>query len=221
MPKVILFTFLIAISSESLAVELFGNFPNHIHPDEKYVFYSHGLIVEGTNPTPVHPEFGTYEFPLIAQEIFKNGGFNLIAHHRLAETDPGEYSDQLVAWVQNLIDSGVRPENITLIGFSRGAQITLQASNRLSRLGINTAVMGVCFDGDYPADPAIQLSGHVLSIYETSDVVQSCSKILSRSDHAKSTDEVAISTGLEHGAFYTPRPEWLDPLKEWLTDNDR
>jgi hypothetical protein len=219
--KIISGIFFVAYSSWALSVELYENFPRNIQPDEQYVFYSHGLIVEGANPKPVHPEFGTYEFPEIAQEIYKDGGFNLIAHHRPAGTDPDEYSDTLVDWVNRLVDSGVQPGNITLIGFSRGAQITLKTSNQLAQIGINTAVMGVCFDGDFPSDPEIELTGRILSIYETSDVVKSCSAILDRSDNAESTNEIAISTGQRHGAFYTPRPEWIVPLKAWLSNNGR
>ncbi|MCG8413935.1 MAG: hypothetical protein MI746_06930 [Pseudomonadales bacterium] len=216
----IIILFLTAAASSS-AFELYGSFPSEIHPDQKYVFYSHGLIVEGTNPRPVHPEFGIYEFPLIVETLFEGGEFNLIAHHRPARTDPEEYSEQLATWVQDLVNAGVQPKNVTLIGFSRGAQITLKASDRINSLGVNTAVMAVCFDGDFPTEPPIRLAGNVLSIYETSDVVKSCREILKRSDKARSTREIAISTGLEHGAFYTPQPQWMAPLKAWLSDNDR
>lgn len=209
------------MTTQSFALEIYGDFPSEIHPDQRYVFYSHGLIVEGTDTRPVHPEFGTYDYPLVVEKLFENGEFNLIAHHRPKGTDPDIYSDQLAGWVQDLVDAGVRPENITLIGFSRGAQITLKASNKLNQLNINTVIMAVCFDGDYPSEPPIRLSGNVLSIYETSDVVKSCGELLARSDRAESTREIAISTGLRHGAFYTPQPQWMAPLKAWLRDNGR
>ena len=221
MPKIISGILFATFTSCALAVELYEEFPLNIHPAEQYVFYSHGLIVEGSNARPVHSEFGTYEFPEIVQELFEDGGFNLIAHHRPEGTDPDEYSKKLENWVHELVDSGVQPKNITLVGFSRGAQITLKASHNLAQLGINTAVMAVCFDGDFPSEPPIRLAGRILSIYETSDVVKSCGTILDRSDNAESTDEIVISTGKRHGAFYTPRSEWIDPLKAWLSDNDR
>lgn len=210
---------LATISSYSVAVEIYDDFPPTIHPDEEYVFYSHGLIVEGSDPRPVHPEFGTYEFPEIIRALFNEGSFNLVAHHRPAGTDPNDYAAKLVGWVHQLVDSGVQPSSITLVGFSRGAQITLNASSQLAQLGINTAVMAVCFDGDFPFSPAIELSGRVLSIYETSDTVRSCDAILARSDEAVSTAEIAISTGKRHGAFYTPLSEWMVPLKAWLNEN--
>ncbi len=216
--KISLIVSLAFASIPVVAEELLSNFPDEIHAQQKYVFYSHGLIVEGTNPRPEHPEYGVYEFPLIAEKIFEDGNFNLIAHHRPADTDADEYAENLVDWVGRLLNAGVSPENITLIGFSRGAQITLKASAAMRSTGINTVMMAVCFSGDFPNDPPIELGGHVLSIYETSDVVKSCSEILNRSEGALSTEEVAISTGRRHGAFYTPLSDWLEPLKTWLAE---
>ncbi|MFT4888557.1 MAG: putative esterase [Pseudohongiellaceae bacterium] len=43
--------------------------------------------------------------------------------------------------MKQLIEAGVEPANITLIGFSRGAQITAEASSQLKQTGINTALM--------------------------------------------------------------------------------
>ena len=51
------------IHADDTAGMVFETFPNEIKPDEKYVFYSHGYIVEGSNPKPVHPEWGIYDFP--------------------------------------------------------------------------------------------------------------------------------------------------------------
>ena len=76
----------------------YEEFPSQINPDERYVFYSHGLIVEGNNETPIHPEYGKYEFPSIKRELFEIGGFNLIAHHRPENTDIDEYVNLLESW---------------------------------------------------------------------------------------------------------------------------
>lgn len=208
-------------SSAVQAEEIYGELPDTIHSNENYVFYSHGLIVEGDNPRPVHPEFGVYEFPAIKQAIFGDGEFNLIAHHRPANTDIPSYVNQLVSWVHQLTEAGVSPSKITLIGFSRGGQLTALAANKLKATGINTAIIAICMDGDFRIDQALSFGGHALSIYETSDVVTSCNRLLERSADAVSTKEVAISTGKKHGAFYTPMREWIMPLKEWLSEVNR
>lgn len=44
------------IPLESIAVEIYDDFPSEVHANERYVIYSHGLIVEDDNPSPVHPK---------------------------------------------------------------------------------------------------------------------------------------------------------------------
>src|SRR6187549_2405146 len=99
---------------------------------------------------------------------------HLIAHHRPKNTVPEDYALMLEGWVRRLLMAGVKPGRITLVGFSRGGQITASASSRLASTGINTAVLAICFEGDFTHVPPIVLSGHLLSLYETTDVVGSC-----------------------------------------------
>ena len=208
------------LPSAGNAVELYDEFPGEIRADERYVVYSHGLIVEGDDPRPVHPELGVYDFPAVAAALFDGGGFNMIAHHRPKNTDTATYVDTLESWVERLMTAGVAPERITLVGFSRGAQLTASAASRLRSSGIGSVLMAVCSDGDLVRAPPIELGGRVLSIYETTDVVGSCRRLAKRSD-LRAFEEVAISTGKGHGAFYLPRPEWLQPLKDWLRRTNR
>jgi hypothetical protein len=204
----------------SRAVDLYDDFPSEIHPNERYVIYSHNLIVEGDNPTPVHAEFGISDFPAVKQALFKGGDFNLIAHHRPKNTEIGPYVERLESWVQRLLAGGVQPSRITLIGFSRGSQLTAYASSRLRSTGINTVLLAACTDGDIAHSPPLILGGNFLSIYETTDVVGSCAKLAARS-HVTSFKELAISTGKKHGAFFLPRSEWVRPLKAWIEETNR
>ena len=78
--KSILVTLVISLFSTVVVAEtLYEEFPSQINPGERYVFYSHGLIVEGDNETPIHPEYGKYAFPAIKRALFEIGGFNLMA----------------------------------------------------------------------------------------------------------------------------------------------
>ena len=195
-------------------------FPTSFHPDERYVIYSHGLIVEGDNSRPVHPEFGVYDFPAVKAALFKDGGFNLIAQHRPKNTEFEPYAAKLESWVRQLVKAGVKPSHITLVGFSRGGALSAQASSRLRDLGINTALLACCIDGDVEGSAPLVLSGNLLSIFETSDAFGSCKTLAARSKTA-SFEEIAISTGLKHGAFYRPLPEWVTPLKAWIAKTNR
>lgn len=217
MKKLLVMMITLSVSLSSVAVELYTEFPEKISPDERYVIYSHGLIVEGDNPRPKHPEFGIYEFKKIKEALFNDGNFNLIAHHRPENTNIELYVETLISWVNRLIDAGVKPSRITLVGFSRGSHLTAFASDRLVEMGVNTALLASCMEGDIPTQPPLTMGGNLLSIYETTDVMGTCRKLAARSRLA-SFKEISISTGLTHGAFFQPLPEWVEPLKEWISD---
>ena len=202
------------------AVELYDHLPDAIHADERYVIYSHGLIVEGNDPKPISPRYGQYDFPAIKQALFSAGGFNLIAYQRPKNTDFNGYVETLKSWVRRLLKAGVPPSRITLVGFSRGGQTTAYASSDLAAEGINTALLAICTAGDFEREPPLVLAGNLLSIYETSDELGSCAKLAARS-HLVSFKEVAISTGRKHGAFFQPLPQWVQPLKAWIAETNR
>jgi hypothetical protein len=201
------------------AVELYDRFPDSIHAGERYVIYSHGFIVEGDDPKPISPQYGQYDYPAIKQSLFSAGGFNLIAFQRPKSSDDA-YAETLKSWVRRLLDAGVRPSRITLVGFSRGAQLTALASSDLASVGINTALLAICKDGEVLEAKGLTLGGNLLSIYETSDELGSCAQLAARS-HLKSFKEVPISTGKKHGAFFQPLPQWIRPLKAWIATTNR
>jgi len=201
-------------SAASLAGTLYTSFPETIKPDEKYVFYSHGLIVEGDNLMPKDERWGVYDF-IAVRKALTDPGYNLISYHRPDKTIADEYAEKLAADVKKLIKAGVKPENITLLGFSRGGEITLLASSKLRMDKINTILLAVC--GDFIKEHnEYQAFGHVSSIYETSDFAGSCQFLRDRNEQVQSFRETSISTGKEHGAFYRPLPQWLKQVKEWL-----
>lgn len=219
MKKLIAMMITLSTSLSTMAIELYTEFPEKINPNERYVIYSHGLIVEGNNPRPEHPEFGIYEFEKIKKALFNESDFNLIAHHRPENTHIEQYVETLVSWVDRLIRAGVKPSRITLVGFSRGSHLTAFASDRLAEVGINTALLASCMKGDIPTQPPLTMGGNLLSIYETTDVMGTCRKLAARSKLA-SFQEILISTGLTHGAFFQPLPEWVEPLKGWIRDTN-
>ena len=209
----------VLVSHGGRTAEIYDRFPEAIHGTERYVIYSHGLIVEGDDPRPISPKYGQYDFPAIKDALFGRGGFNLIAYQRPKATDDA-YADTLKSWVRRLLDAGVKPSRITLIGFSRGAQLTALASNDLASVAINTALLAICENGDVSQTPGLILGGNLLSVYETSDDLGSCAKLAARS-HLNSFQEVAISTGKKHGAFFQPMPQWIDPVKTWIAKTNR
>ena len=81
---------------------------------------------------------------------------------------------------------------------------------------MNTVLLAGC--GRIASDryQNISVYGNVLSIFETTDGSQTCEKLKIRSPEAKSFNEIAITTGEEHGAFYRPKDVWVKPIKSWI-----
>ena len=213
-------TMSIALMSLSFAIHgktILTELPQQIDANDRFVFYSHGFIVEGDNPKPIETKngWGVYNFPAVKMAL-ADDTYTLIAAHRKKGTDPFEYSKTLSEQVRALVAAGVKPHHITLIGFSRGAFITGLTSNKLADIGVNTVLLAGCGRFASKKYSNKQVYGHVLSIYERSDRSGSCASVKKRSTDTKSFNEIAINTGLSHGAFYRPIDAWVKPSKKWL-----
>ena len=195
--------------------EISTSLPAKIDPAKSYVFYSHGFIVEGTDPMPVNPKWGVYDFPAVKNSL-SDADYHLIATHRPAKTHPLEYAKSLANQVNKLITSGVPAHQIALIGFSRGGFITAITSSYLKNSDVNFVILAACTRG-LANRKEVTIHGHLLSIYETSDSVGSCDNVVARTpDTVTSYKEISISTGKDHGAFYRPIPQWIIPVKKWI-----
>lgn len=204
-------------SNTTFAKHIHSEFPEQIDPQGKYVFYSHGYIVEGSNPKPIDTRYGwgLYDFPAIKQAL-ADDSFHLIAYHRSKNTDPFNYAENLNNQVRKQISKGVSPDNVTVMGFSRGAFITGITSHKLADIAVNTVILAGCGRLVSSKHEDIQVNGHVLSIYEKTDRANTCRRLKARSPMVKSFNEIEINTGLEHGAFYRPIGEWIKPVKAWI-----
>ncbi len=184
------------------------------HSEAATVLYLHGKIIEDQGDNAVHPVYGTYEYGRIVAEL-RNEGHTVISDIRPADTDRAEYADFVVNEIESLIGRGTAPEDIVVIGFSKGAQIAILVSHKLANDDVRFVIQAVC--GSWLAgNKALRLYGNVLSQYETSDRAGSCEELFERSPAR--TCEMPISTGLKHGAFYRPIDEWFLPQQRWIAE---
>ncbi len=179
----------------------------------QHLFYSHGYIVEGENPRPAHPRYGVYDFPAIVAALERPGRV-VHARHRPAGQSVDAHARVLADEVRALLQQGVRPEQIVLLGFSRGGVISLKASEYLQQPRLRLVLLASCFSG--LARRGFQPVGQLYSLYESSDSVGSCRPLLQQWPDLHLQEERNIHTGLAHGAFFQPRAEWLDILAGWL-----
>ena len=198
---------------KSLFVSLFVLF-SWANADAAVIFYLHGKIVEDKGDNAVHPHYGTYEYGNIVAAL-ENEGHTVLSEIRPSGTDRIAYARTVVASIHSLLKQGVDPQELVVIGFSKGAQIAILVSQQLANNDVRFVIQAVC--GSWLAQyEHLQLYGHILSQYETSDSAGSCNDLFERSKIKAC--ELSISTGLQHGAFYHPIDEWFRPQQEWIAD---
>lgn len=200
-----------------------NDIPGTVDPSQKCLFYMHGAWIEKHGPHTPNPRHGAYEYDKIVAELEKNG-FIVISEMRRHFTRPPAYARKVTEQVSGLMDRGVPPENITIIGHSKGALMTLLTASMVQSSRVNFVVMAGCgrrghrfrrgFDM-FLKRYAGQLKGRILSLYDASDSsVGSCREAFDRASNLVSR-EVVFKTGLGHGLFYSPRAGWIDEVVKW------
>lgn len=191
---------------------ILSSVPQKVDAKTRYLFYLHGKIVEQSR-RPTHPQHGFYEYDQIL-ENFKQNGFVVIAEQRRKDTDIEYYAKQVAGQVKQLLDAGVPPKNITVVGASQGSWIAMLASTYLQNRDVNFVIIATC-SADAGFLKMVDLHGNVLSIYERSDRAGSCEDYRADATGLGEYKEVELNTGLKHGFIYKPLKEWIDPVVKW------
>jgi hypothetical protein len=195
--------------------KIFEGLPDQIDAQQQYVIYLHGRIIEDEGTRPVSPIYGVYEYEETLQALAQ-AGLQVIAEVRPPNTDVEQYADRVVSQVNALLDAGVPAEHITVMGFSKGGWIAILTSTRLRNEQVNFVLLAICGEWLFES-PGMNMSGRVLSVYEISDDYGgSCRSLIEVSTGVSDFEEMALSTGRQHGAFYTADPLWLDRVTTWI-----
>ena len=107
--------------------------PQKIEQSEKYLFYLHGGVVTVLGNNAINqsmPEWGPYEYLNILDSL-RSRGFNIISENRKEGIDDSVYVNKILNQIDTLFKSGVKPENILVVGASAGSVITINVSARL------------------------------------------------------------------------------------------
>lgn len=189
--------------------------PAQVRPGARYLIYLHGRIIEEQGPRPTDERFGIYEYQQILDTLAASGA-EIIAEQRPRGTDFRAFGAHAANQVRRLVDAGVPPERIAVVGFSKGGAIAMVASALLADPRMTFVFLGACGDWVVGRDD-VDVRGRILSIYEASDELgTSCEPLFAQASEPGEHREIRIDTGAGHGAFYRPRREWLDPLFAWI-----
>jgi len=190
----------------------------------RHLIYLHGRIVQAQqSKRPRHPQFGYYELEKIL-DTFRGRGFVVSGEIRPKSASVSGSADRVVEQVRQLLNSGVRASDVTVVGASMGAEIALLASARLQNPEVRFCVLGACLSESargLVADEGKGPSGRLLAIREASD--EFTSTCPTWKDDLKSgpslvAREIVLHTGLSHGFLYKPLPEWVTPVIAWADD---
>jgi hypothetical protein len=194
-------------------------FPTSIAPAKEYLFYLHGKIIEDQGLPAIDPNYGEYEYQAILEKL-AGYGFVVISEPRPKNTDSGIYAQKITRQVKALLQAGVPPKHITVVGASKGAGITILVSQLVQNKDVNYVIMAIC-DPATVADlkqNGIILYGNVLSIYDyKDDLAGSCDDLFSFSEGKglSQHDEIVLKVGTGHGVLYKPLDEWITPIVQW------
>lgn len=203
------------VSNWSFGQSIHTSLPKKINKSDRYMFYLHGKIIEDKGVNGIHPDFGKYEYNKILDTL-SNAGFVVISEARAKDTNPDLYAIKIVSQIDSLLKAKVSPENITVVGASKGAWISIIVSSKLQNAHVNFVFMGICGDDYDYSQEMFKVCGNVLSIYEKSDPLgTSCSKILNKNGCLTYSKEIELNLGVGHGFLYKPYKEWVIPVIEW------
>ena len=195
------------------------SFPELVDSTKHYLFYLHGKIIEDQGIPAVSPDYGEYEYQAILEKL-SSYGFVVFSEQRSKNTDSIAYARRIAEQVTTLLDAGVPAENITVVGASQGAWITVYVSHFLENEKLNYVIMAICHPDNVEAfkQDQIFLYGNVFSIYDHADeLAGSCQELFSFSEGKgiSKHEEVVLNVGTGHGILYKPLDEWITPVTQW------
>lgn len=188
--------------------------------NQRYIFFLHNKFVEENDLNTPHPEYGKAEYNEIINS-FKADNFIVFSEIRSKNTNAAAYAKKVVKQIKALLKKGISPNNITVIGTSKGGYIAQYVSTYLANPDVNFVFIGSFIDRDIEESPQINFCGNILTIYEKSDIYgvsavkrKETSKL--KINHFK---EIELNTNRKHGFLYKALDEWILPSKKWANGN--
>lgn len=182
---------------------------------EKYIFYLHGQIIEQQGLDAHSDRFGKYAFEEIVDSL-KEITPNVVADVRDSNVHFVQYCDKVSSQIDSLIQNGLDPSQITVIGASKGGLMAMYLSHSKTN-AINYVLLG-CNNLLVEQENEWKLNGRILAIYESSDLIagRSYDHWIEQSPSAVEFKQIELNSGLGHGFLYRPIAGWLIPSAEWI-----
>ncbi|PHR85766.1 MAG: alpha/beta hydrolase [Leeuwenhoekiella sp.] len=184
--------------------------------DKRYLFFLHNRFLEEHELNELHPEHGRTEYKEILA-AFEKSGLTVISELRNANVNAREYAGSVVNQIDSLMQTGVEPQHITVVGTSKGGYIAQYVSTLANNPDLNFVFVASFRDEDLQNIPEINFCGNILTIYEKTDPfgVSAIQRKESSTCTIRHFKEIELNTGLGHGFLFKPLSEWVQPTIQW------
>lgn len=203
----------IADGASNLGSKTFASRSTQVDKRARYLIYISGYIVHAGNLRPSSPRFGIYEYEKIL-ETFRQNGFIVISEARKQSSELEPYATTVARQIDQLLQKGVLPQQITVVGASQGAWIVMVASTSLKNRNLNFVLLGSCAADDGLLN-IVDLHGNFLFISERTDLPGSCERFRTDATGLSEYKFLEINTGQKHGFLFRPLEEWIVPTIDW------
>jgi len=187
---------------------------------EKHIYYLHGRIVEQQGKNAISEQYGKYEFDSIVASLYMEGHI-LHSPIRSEDVDVTAYAIKISKEVDSLVNNGVLPIDISIVGASKGAIIAANISDR-NQHSINYVLLAG--NNEYQEqNNDWKFHGYVLCIYEKSDSIagRNYNYWKSKENFTVQFKQLEIETDLGHGFLYRPLDAWVKPTLNWIQNQEK
>lgn len=199
-----------------LALAQLADVPEAPKADAKYLIYLHGVGIERYGVVKAREDYRGIV------KVLQERGFIVISEVRSSDTKVDEYCKKVARQVKALITRGVPPENITVVGYSKGALIALRAAAAGDSPKVNYVILAGCvkkgseFYEMWANNVAPHMKGRILSIYDAADPDRgTCQEFFASAGDKVTGKEIELETGQGHELFRNVLDKWMSPLSDW------
>ena len=186
---------------------------------KKFVYYLHGRIIEIQGKDAISEEYGKYEFDSIVMALQAKDRI-VIAEVRTKNVDYLEYANKISSEIDSLVQIGVKPTNITVVGASKGAFIASNISD------VNPNPINYVFlagNNEYQEkNNNWKFRGQVLCLFDSSDTIAGSNYDYwkHKENYTTKFEQIELKTHLGHGFLYKPLKEWIEPTQKWISNQE-
>lgn len=191
----------------------------NVQNKKKYIYYLHGRIIEIQGENAVSEKYGKYELGSIVKALSREN-HKVIAEIRTENVNYIEYANKVSKEVDSLVEMGVKPIDITIIGASKGAII----ASHISHINLNLVnYVFLAGNNEYQEkNNDWKFHGQVLCFYDSSDTIAGGNYDYwkNRENYTTKFEQIELKTHLGHGFLYKPLKEWIEPTSKWISTQE-